>query len=202
MMRRWLFVGLCAVAVCLGSGSAGAEDDYNRVGPFAGLGASYEIPAFQGELTGRGDETWGFNARGGYRFDDFLAVEGIYEYASFGGSARGPVTGARFSLDTQTNLVMGGCKLILPVHRFQPYLWGGAGFLISSGDAELENASGELVRARAENGAGFAGRVAGGLDFYVTPQIGLYSEASYVMPATGPTDLYYFSLNFGARYVF
>jgi opacity protein-like surface antigen len=199
---RCCLLGLGALAVFLGSDSAHAEDEYNRRGAFFGLGASYEVPAFQGILTGRGSDSWGFNAHGGYRFNDFLAAEGVYEYGSFGGSVRSPRTGARAAVDVQTNLAMGGGKLILPLGRLQPYLWGGVGFLNGNGSAEIERGDGQVVAESSTQGAGFAGRVAGGLDFYLTPHVALYSDASYVMPATGPTDLYYFSLGFGGRYVF
>ena len=199
-MRCAVLVGLVA-ALCAPD-AARAEADYGRPGPFFGIGASYQVPAFQGILTGRGVDTWGFNARGGYRFNDFLAAEGLYEYGSFSASARDPGTGARVGIDVQSNLVMGGGKLIVPLERFQPYLWGGFGLLAGSGTVTVTGVNATAADQPAANGGGFAGRVATGFDLHVTREIALFSEASYVMPATGPTNLYYFSLGLGARYVF
>lgn len=200
-MSKLRFVALVGtLAVLVSSQGVRAEDEYNRPGPFAGLGASYEVPAFQGVLTGRGVDTWGFNARGGYRFNDFLAAEGIYEYGRFSASAA-HASGARAKVDVQTNLVMGGGKLIVPLERFQPYLWGGFGLLAGSADVTVTGASSSASQPSA-NGGGFAGRIAAGMDFHLTREIALFGEASYVMPATGPTNLYYVSAGFGGRYVF
>lgn len=198
-LRFVMVAGMLALAAS--AGLARGEDEYNRPGPFAGLGASYEVPAFQGALTGRGVDTWGFNARGGYRFNDFLAAEGIYEYGRFSASAAHS-SGARASVDVQTNLVMGGGKLIVPLERFQPYLWGGFGLLAGSADVTVTGARGSAADQPSVTGGGFAGRIAAGMDFHLTREIAVFGEASYVMPATGPTNLYYVSAGFGGRYVF
>lgn len=202
-MKRILALGVCGLVVALACGSVRAEEDeFNRKGAFAGLGASFEVPAFQGILTGRGGDSWGFNVRGGYRFNEYVAAEGIYEYADkFGGSVTSPLTGRKRSADVQTNLGAAGWKLILPLNRFQPYLWGGIGMLNANGNAKIQRLDGATVRASDSN-TGFMGRVAGGLDVFLTREISVYTDASYVMPATGPTDLYYFSLGFGGRYNF
>lgn len=193
--------GACAIVALLTCGAARAEDEYNREGAFMGVGASYEVPAFQGILTGRGGTSWGFNVHGGYRFNEFVAAEGIYEYADkFGGSVVNPLTGAKASADVQTSMGMAGGKLILPLERFQPYLWGGIGMLNGNGNAKIQR-SNRVLRA-SDSDTGFAGRVAAGLDYYLTPHVSVYSDASYVMPASGPSDLYYFSLGFGGRYNF
>jgi hypothetical protein len=201
-LRFVLFVGLIALLGIVGPARADDDEDFNRQGPFFGLGASYEIPAFQGVLTGRGVDTWGFNARGGYRFNEFLAAEGLYEYGRFSASASDPASGARASVDVQTNLVMGGGKLILPLERFQPYLWGGFGLLAGSGTVTVIGAGATASDQPSVSGGGFAGRIAAGFDFHVTREIALFGETSYVMPATGPTNLYYVSAGFGGRYVF
>ena len=200
---KWNWVlGACCLAVVLAIGSARADDEINRKGAFAGAGASFEIPTFQGILTGRGGDSWGFNVRGGYRFNEYVAAEGIYEYADkFGGSVVSPLTGRKRSADVQTNMGAAGGKLILPLDRFQPYLWAGMGMLNANGNASIQRLNGQTVRASDSN-TGFMGRVAGGVDLFVTREISLYTDASYVMPATGPTDLYYFSLGFGGRYNF
>lgn len=202
-MGRMKWIGVVAAAVVLLCSSARAEqDEFNREGAFAGAGASFEIPAFQGILTGRGGDSWGFNVRGGYRFNEFVAAEGIFEYADkFGGSVTSPFTGRKSSADVQTNMGAAGGKLILPLGRFQPYLWGGVGLLNANGNAKIQLINGRVIRASDSN-TGFAGRIASGLDFFLTREISLYTDASYVMPATGPTDLYYFSLGFGGRYNF
>src|SRR5262245_3550141 len=68
------------------------EEDWNRLGFYIGLGPSYFANQFEGDI-GRlgGDDTWGFHVRAGYRFWDYIAVEGLYEYANDFGTEIGPL---------------------------------------------------------------------------------------------------------------
>src|SRR5262249_13824718 len=66
------------------------SDDFTRPGAFAGLGFAWQEQGFQGPFRGEDyGNSWGFDARGGYRFFDWFAAEAIFEYADdFGPKAQ------------------------------------------------------------------------------------------------------------------
>lgn len=185
---------LAVVALC--ATTAQAADEFNRPGAFVGAGMNYGIPSFQGAAGADFGNSLGFNVRGGYRFNEFIAVEGIYEYMDDFGTGRQTVAGTSVTADAKTNAFSINGKLILPLSRFQPYLTGGVGFLNS--DAELK------IAGQHFNGSGtsFAGRFGAGLDVFATEHISLYAETAYTMGTDNLSDLYYFNVGWGAKYNF
>ena len=205
----WLGLGLVLVLGSVATGVTAAEaqeDEFNREGGYVGLGASGFISGFQG-VAGRADygNTAGFNIRGGYRFNPYLAAEGVYEYGnSFGQSGSGSVGGVDIyeASSLSTNVFTVGPKLILPLWRFQPYLAGGIGLLNANGNLKIQDRNtGESVRG-SDSGTGFAGRFGGGIDFFVTPEVSLFVDNAYTIPATGPSELYIYSFGAGGKYNF
>ena len=202
--KRCVVALLSALAVLVAGGSVRAEDEFNRPGFSVGLGASGLISGFQGAL-GRLDygNTAGFNVHGGYRFNDFLALDGVYEYGnSFGRSGatfNQTITG---NSSINTNAVTVGPKLILPLGRFQPYLDGGIGFVEASGNVRITDNITGVSRSGGANGAGFAGRFGGGIDLFLTENWSLYGDNAYTITATGPSNVYYYSFGVGGRYSF
>jgi opacity protein-like surface antigen len=171
-------VALLAVSfVVVAASRAGAEDAFNRPGPYVGLGA---------------------NVRGGYRFNDFLAAEGLYEYQDEFGASRGALSrlGVGKSVDVQINQFTVNGKLLLPLGRFQPYLEGGVGFANANGRLHVGS------RSAGTSGTNFCGRIGGGIDFWVTKNISLYGDPSYTMCVDSLSDLYYFNFGIGGRYNF
>jgi opacity protein-like surface antigen len=185
-----------ALGLALLGSSPAAADPFNRPGAFVGLGMNYGVPGFQDTGGVSFGDSLGFNVRGGYRFNEFVAVEGIYEYMDDFGTGRQRVAGSTVTEDTKTNAFSINGKLLLPLGRFQPYLSGGIGFL--NADAELK------LDGRHFNGSGtsFAGRFAGGVDVWATDHISLYAESAYTMGTDTLSDLYYFNVGWGARYNF
>jgi hypothetical protein len=49
---------------------------------------------------------------------------------------------------------------------------------------------------------GFAGRVDGGVDFFVTPTLSTFLDAGYVIPTDEVAHLHYISVSAGLRYNF
>lgn len=170
------------------------QDEFNRPGPYLGVGGSYMVSGFQdGDGTASLDfgNTLGWNARGGYRFNEFFAAEGVYEYGDDFG-AHQMLPGARI----RTNAFSINGKLIVPLQRFQPYLMGGVGFLNSDADTRISAFDDDA------EGIGFAGRFGGGVDLYATENVALYLDAAYTVPTGDVEDLHHFSFGWGAKYAF
>jgi hypothetical protein len=164
-----------------------AGPDYNRIGPYVSAAVSYAVPAFQGILKNLDvDNGWGFNVRGGYRLNEYFAIEGHYEYINDFPLDQG---GPRIWFNTFT--VNG--KLILPLGRFQPFLYGGPGF---------QNVNADFDQAGNYGDTYFAGRFGTGLDLYLTEQISILLDASYVIGPDDVFDLQYFSTAWGMKYAF
>jgi len=187
-----LVVGGVLLAPGIATADGHEDDDFTRPGAFAGLGFKWQVEGFQDEYRAQDfGNSWGFDARGGYRFFDWFAVEGIFEYADdFGANApRG--RGDDLSMISTT----GNAKFIVPIERFQPYLSLGMGFLyVNSGEG--------FVDAVEDENWGFAGRIGGGVDIYLTRHISLYVDNAFTMATEDAENLYFYSLGGGARYNF
>jgi len=185
MKFRNVLAILAALALTMTVTSARADEDneFNRPGAYAGLGGVYAVSAFQGDLKNRTGNSMGFQARGGYRFDEIFALEGLYEYVDNFGAKEANV-------GIWTNHASVNGKLILPLDRFQPYLSGGIGFLNA-------NSGGQDRWA-------FAGRFSAGTDLALTEHVALFLDAAYLLPGGGgvATDLQYSSFGWGGKYQF
>lgn len=171
----------------------GDPADLARAGAFVGLGFNWQVPGFQGDFHDQDfGNSWGFNARGGYRFYDWLAAEAIIEYANdFAPNAQDAVADDVSLLSTTVN-----GKFIIPLERFQPYLEAGFGLLrADTGDGF----AGSINNKETGNDIGFIGRMGAGIDLYLTRRISVFVDNSWTM-STG--DAYFYSLGGGARYNF
>jgi outer membrane protein OmpA-like peptidoglycan-associated protein len=190
--------GLLLVALCT---SVRAQRGYTGPGPYLGIGPAGGFAAFHGDdLQGFGD-SYGFNARGGYRFNDFLAAEALYEYMDDFGTTVSVNRRRVGTVDITTNNFSLLGKVILPTGtRIEPFLVGGVGFLNANVTADFNTSR---VHAHgAESDTEFAGRVGGGVDVWITRNIAAYVDSAYVMPTGGVSNLRYFSLGGGIKYSF
>src|SRR5437899_1007884 len=131
MKRNTCAVIITSALIGVLVGLARAGDEFNRPGPYVGLGAAGGLSQFGGTLQNFGDSA-GFNARGGYRFNDYLAIEGLYEYMDEFGSSQKFSSGTKVTTHFQTNNFSLMSKVILPtlgITRLQLYVSGGIGFL-------------------------------------------------------------------------
>ena len=190
-----LFAGL-ATPACATEG-----DYFNQPGPYVGLAAAGGLSEFQGRSHGFGNSA-GFNLRGGYRFNDYLAAEGLYEYMDeFDGRSLLSGVPAKSDFLTHNFSLMG--KVILPtlgITRLQPYLGAGVGFLNANGSTKFA-LLGRQGRGDASD-TEFAGRVDGGVDYFLTPAISTFFDLGYVMPTSHLSEVTYLSLSLGAKYRF
>ncbi len=178
----------------------GGARDYARTGFFIGMGANYAWENFDIADEERRESTpldstntWGFNARLGYRFHPNLAVETEVDYLQEF-DLETPEGEARLRLDGFAVTANG--KLFFLTGRFQPYALLGAGVLSTNleGDA--------FTHGRHQRRTEFVGRGGLGLDFYLLRDVVLDVEASYLLPAGALRDYQMLSVSFGAQYRF
>ena len=204
-MKQVFVRKLLTVTLLLGIASpALATDAFNRPGPYLGLGAAGGLSDFGGAFDRFGD-SYGFNFRGGYRFNDYLAIEGLFEYMDdFGHSRTSANERVKASASIQTNNFSLQTKVIIPtgMSQFQPFLSGGIGFLNANGAGKLRVGSATVEDRRAPSATEFAGRVDGGVDYFFTPEVSAFVGAGYVIPTDQLSDLSYISLSAGVKYNF
>lgn len=158
---------LPAPAVRAESGSENPECcDYN--GLYAGIGGGYSFEDFD---NGEAGDSGYVNARVGYRFLDFLAVEAMGEFMPDFDGANGHYNNAH------TSIWSGYLNAKLyPTARLtglvQPYLLAGTGWMW-----------GDTNKTADDNG--FAARFGGGIDFFLTEHVILTTDAAYLHPTGG-----------------
>lgn len=187
----------------------------DRSGPFLGVGVNYFVEDFTDTGVLDFGDTWGFNLRGGYRFNDYLAAEAVLEYANdysaelttAAGICCGyedKVSETLWTLDFAVN-----AKAILPLGRFEPYVSGGIGFLYGNElaivDEWEENEVGDVVPTKlsaTSDPVVFLGRVAVGVDVAVSESFGVFFETAYLMPTSDYSDNRSIGFTLGGRVTF
>lgn len=191
--RKLLWTPLCVSLLSLAlAGSAQSESgpDYAKTGGYVGLGFALGIdnwPSFVPDS----DPAYGFDAWGGYRFHPNFSAELQLEYLNGFDTPGGPV-----GVSGQGVTFTGNMKYYILKNRFQPFLLAGVGL----GWQELTNGLTTVGES------GLAGRLGGGIDFYLTESIALQVSSSYVFVRYGLDPLReqgdYVSVLFGAQYRF
>lgn len=174
------FAATVSAAVLAGwATTASADEEYGRSGPYVALGATYAFEEFSGAANGA-DGTWGYHVAGGFRFNEYFALEVTGEqYIKF--DAPGG------NVDIGMGAVSG--KLYPFSGIVQPYLAAGGGWAWIDDD-------------RGAKSNGFAARFAGGVDFYVARNWVLFAEVGYFLPTTSGGDYDVVPLSFGVQYRF
>ena len=204
-MKRNVYSMIAATAlIAVIAGTACAGDEFNRPGPYVGIGPSGGLTNFGGDLSGFGN-SYGFNARGGYRFNDYMAIEGLYEYMDdFGNSETSRNRRVKASASIQTSNFTMAVKLIFPtlgISQLQPFVSGGIGFLNANGSGKLSVDGSERVD-RTPSTTEFAGRVDGGVDYFLTRDVSTFFDVGYVIPTGELSNMNYLSLGAGIKYNF
>jgi opacity protein-like surface antigen len=194
---------LCVAAVVLCTGPVRAQEeeddgeDFAREGIYLGAAGSFAIPTQLEDKLGKKlggsftvDNSLGFHARVGYRLSPHLAFEVHSEWlAGFEASS------ASGNVEFQVLTITGDFKFYPLTGRWQPFVVAGAGGLI----ADVTEQSG--LGLSGDNND-FAARFGIGLDCYVTRNIALGLDASYVLPVEDVNEFDYFSLGWGLMYRF
>lgn len=136
------------------------------------------------------DSTPGFKTKLGYRFNKFFAVEGEVEYVpSIDVQADDASVG---DLEYTTATVNG--RVYVPLDdRFQFYGSLGIGLL----HAEID---GSGAASLDYDDTGFAIRAGGGLDIYMTENVALSTDLSYVAPSGDVDNFDYLSIGWGVTF--
>jgi opacity protein-like surface antigen len=193
MMTRALL--LLALVIGFGFGTAGAQTgdqpDYLRHRGFVGggFGGAFNTGDFDDAGNSLGTEV-----RGGYRFHRHVAVEGQLSWFNNVGGDLGVG-----DLDLRALSFTANVKKFFPIGagRWQPYLLAGIG--VTRAKAEVD-VLGNTVLDRTESAFTFRGGA--GIEFYITPHVNLYTEATYMLLTGGLNGAGFVPLVFGAQYQF
>ena len=199
-----LTIVLGLVCLMLPAGIARAQDDdddngeeqpYTREGWYVSLNATYAVEYFSGHKVVQSDEkvstghknSWGGNARLGYRFNPVasfeLQWEGLEEFSES--------TGSGTKIDGWVGT--GNLKASLPFDRLQPYAIFGAGMMQARTRGKSINS---------DTKESFVIRGGGGIDFYVTENIVASSDVTYVFPTEDNKNTDYLAISWGLTYRF
>jgi opacity protein-like surface antigen len=200
---------------------AGDDDkDFSRPGWYVGVGGAYGVNFFEDMIEDAAKkegfkislkDTGGVNARGGYRFASWFALEGMYEWMDnfkieVDGIISAPPDLLGATVDYRTHTVTVHAKFLLPTWRLHPYLYLGIG-----GQYYDLNADGEFAKQGfdfSESGWAFAGRPGLGLDAYITENILVNVDVSGVLAVTSVStipelgDFFYMTVGAGLQYRF
>lgn len=174
------------------------DGDYARSGLYVGGGIVGGFTTrLEGQLTEipgvdnvEVDPSFGLAGRLGARITPHLALEAHYEWME---DFETSVDGIEIA-ETRTQALTGDVKGYLATGRVQPYLSAGLGFLSATSD--------DPVTTFQKTDTDFAARFGGGVDFYVTRNIGLSVDSSYVIPTGDVEDLDYVSVGAGVFFRF
>lgn len=203
-LRKGVFMALPLVLVFWATaGSARAADYYydddEKARYYGALYGVYALEDFDDSDT-KGkfedpvdvdfDDSLGLQARFGYIYNEYIAVEGMFEYISDFESKDGGL-GVEFEV---MNFMVNG-KLCHPgFDLFVPYVTAGLGVM---------NAY-EEIHYRGDNSKdsdwGFSGRAGLGFDYYVQPDWTVCFETAYVAGVGGVDNVRYVTLAFGVGY--
>ncbi|MDE0884189.1 MAG: porin family protein [Myxococcota bacterium] len=185
---------IALTATMLLASSAAAQNNFNYPKPYvqlAGLYAACNLNGFNapGDCSDNFDSSFGFNFRGGARLNRWFAVEGQVEWVSgFDATSKGIATFNEIdpglgltsaSVDSVAYTI--NARLYLTEGRIQPYAIAGIGGQNSWLDTNLGNS---------DTFTSFIGRFGAGVDLYLTENLALTGEFTYVA-ATEATARYY-----------
>jgi len=178
---------------CLLSAPAQAADDellYAQRGIYLGAGGNFMLMTRKSDIAGDVekslgdtpglqsdvDDSFGMNARLGYRLNPKLAVETQFEWAS-NIEVDSRLNGVASTEKIALMVLTGNAKYFLLTGRIQPYLVAGAGW----GRSRVKPATG----GSREREDGWAARGGAGVNLYGNRDVAFNLETTYVYPAGG-----------------
>ncbi len=154
--------------------------DYDRSGMYGQLNGVASFDSIDGVPSSALDTAIGVSGRIGYRFSPRLAFEGQLEYSG---------DFACCGADITATVVTANGKFFVMTERAQPYLlWGLGGAFGSFSIPGFGSAK----------DSGFAVKIGGGLDYYVSESWGLTGEVAYNIGTGDLEDFNYIAIGWGA----
>jgi opacity protein-like surface antigen len=156
------------------------------------------------------DDGFGVSGRVGYRCHPHVSAELQFDWMENwdGMIAENGMpmndTARNFQFELETLVFTTNVKGHLLTGRYQPYVLLGLGFMrteIKTRDISGGAIPGFAAEAR-ERKVNVAGRFGGGLDFYLTENVVVTAEGSYLMPAGKLDGLDYYTFGLGLQYRF
>ncbi len=210
--RRLLLVAGAALLVLPGSSLA---NEWAEPGAYLTLGAINSFEHF--DNTGEDfDNSWGFAARGGYRVNEWLAVEGFLEFISgyeVDYIAQPPVVPAPAEVELTIDGGMGGAnaKLYAPwLGRLQPYALVGVGGQWAR--LRTTNPTGFVcdpifwycqgTYTKIGNSGAFVAKFGAGIDFWLSEDLAIVVDGVFNLPTGDLKDLRSTNLTWGAVFRF
>ena len=207
-------VGILCASIALNSDDEIDKDDFARRGWLVSVAGSYAFQVFEddAEMDYRKelgpdvnlavDNSFGFNARVGYRCNSRLSAEVEVEWLNgFSSDLTEPGFDQLAKVDFEPVVVTTNVKAYVLTGRYQPFLLVGAGAMTA--DTEVREPVGlSFTSVRSESDNAFAMRFGGGIDFYATEQVVVSLEADYVRPLGKLDALDYVAISWGIQYRF
>jgi opacity protein-like surface antigen len=190
-MGVMLIVALSLLVSVGASAQRRIDQSFGRPGGYLSLGAggateSFQLDPFDVDL----GSAFTVGGRLGYRASPYVGVEAAVDYSASAFDTRFTTPSGLAEIDTRTLIGTANVKLYPGGWRVQPFLMGGAGALYGMADCRLDGA---IVGCTQAGSTGdetvFAGRVGGGVDFYLSRNVALTGEITYVMPTGNLDDL-------------
>lgn len=207
-------VGILCASIALNSDDEIDKDDFARRGWLVSVAGSYAFQVFEddAEMDYRKelgpdvnlavDNSFGFNARVGYRCNARLSAEVEVEWLKgFGSDLTEPGFDQLAKVDFEPVVVTTNVKAYALTGRYQPFLLLGAGAMTAQ--TKVRNPVGlAFTSVRNESENDFVMRFGGGIDFYATEQVVVSLEADYVRPLGKLDALDYVAISWGIQYRF
>ena len=187
--KRFAATLLTAALTGLATTSSAVDTEFGRSGPYLGGGGVYAFENFDINSYSP-DDSWGYEVKGGYRFNEWFALEADWNHLLGFDDSQG---------DTEQFLASVNGKFF-PFHGFiQPYALFGVGYS-SISDDHVPNVCGSAHNGPCDDETGVGFLFAAGLDVYVHRNFGFYGQAGYLLPNN--SDYGAIPVNFGIFYRF
>lgn len=200
MSLQRIAAGLSAAVLAGWAVTASADGEYGRSGPYVGAGAVYAFenieepgaPFFVDDV----DNSWGYNLKGGYRFNKYFALEAQWEH--WVGFEYSPALAVDLPDDAEFAgwLLSANAKAFFSDGPFQPYVLVGLGWMGGEDDARIDSSGDSL------DDTDFGVRFGAGMDFYLSRNWGINAEAGYAMGVDTLNDYQLIPISVGVFYRF
>ena len=203
MIRRAPALATLLAAVILPSAAALAQDDYEELPQVLERSVYLQlsgIGAFQTFGSTVGNDSGGLNFRVGFRASQWWSVEAAFEWVA-GMAPDGNTSGGDWTTTFTTRIYPLSDRIMKG--RLQPHFLIGLGATSYKRNVLGVGCIGDSPPCQSHRVFGFSSRWGGGADFYVTDEIAVTVDATYVWVTGTPVkDLSYVSLGFGVMYRF